>query len=79
MMLSTELLLALIERRADPASINRRIAAAVKEARERNAQLVALLPPDLLSLMETFIVQGLTLGYQSALLDMRDDVNGVQS
>lgn len=74
-----ELLLALIERRADPDSINRRIGAAVADARARNAALVALLPPELLSLMETFIIQGLTLGYQSALLDMRDDVNGVAS
>ena len=78
-MLDRELLLALIERRADPASIQKRIGAAVIDARKRNAQLVAMLPPDLLRLMETFIVQGLTLGYQSALLDVRDDVNGVQS
>lgn len=78
-MLSKELLLAFIERRADPESISRRIGAAVRDARAANASLVALLPPELLSLMETFIVQGLTLGYQSALLDMRDDVNGVQS
>lgn len=78
-MMDKELLLALIERRADPGSIARRIGAAVADARNRNAALVAMLPPELLSLMETFIVQGLTLGYQSALLDMRDDVNGVPS
>lgn len=78
-MMAKELLLSLLERRADPESIARRISAAVRGAREANAQLVAMLPPELLRLMETFIVQGLTLGYQSALLDMRDDVNGVPS
>lgn len=78
-MMSKELLLALIEHRSNPESIARRIGMAVAEVRERNAALVAMLPPELLSLMEAFIVQGLTLGYQSALLDVRDDVNGVQS
>lgn len=79
MMMDKELLLALIERRSDPAAIEARIQSAIADARSRSATLVQLLPPELLSLMEAFIASGLTLGYQCALLDVTADVNGVPS
>ncbi len=79
MMMSKELLLALIERRADPVAMEARIQSAIAVARQQSSALVQLLPPELLHLMEAFIASGLTLGYQCALIDVSDDVNGVQS
>lgn len=78
-MMDKELLLALIERRADPAAMEARIQEAIAHARNQANPLVQLLPPELLHLMEAFIASGLTLGYQCALIDVTADVNGVQS
>lgn len=78
-MLAKELLLSLIERRSDPDAVTKRIAGAIALARRERPELVAMLPPELLSLMDSFLASGIRIGYVTALLDVRDDVNGVPS
>lgn len=75
-MMSKELLLSLIEARSNPEEIGKRIEAALADAREGRPDLVAFLPPELMELMDSFIVSGLRIGYVTALMDVRDDVAG---
>lgn len=78
-MLSKELLLALIARRSDPSEVTKRIRVALDGAKRERPDLVAALPPELLALMDAYLESGIRIGYCTALLDVSDDVNGVQS
>lgn len=79
MMMSKELLLALVRDRSHPVNVTKRIRVALDGAKRERPDLVAVLPPELLELMDAYLESGIRIGYCTALMDVADDVNGVSS